>query len=79
MTKAWGSFQTFLKDESGSSPTEYAILIAVVIVVVITAASLLGTRVSSVFVDSQEGQEADGWRRLLVRDRDDALSFTQSK
>ena len=42
-------FASFSRDESGASMTEYAIMIAVIAVVAIAAATALGVRVDAAF------------------------------
>ncbi len=39
----------FFQDESGASAVEYGLLVALIAVVIITAVSLLGSNISSVF------------------------------
>ena len=41
------------KDESGATATEYAVMIAFILLVVIAAVAVLGTKVSSTFVDAE--------------------------
>ena len=40
-------------DESGATATEYAVMIALVLLVVFAAVAALGTKVSSTFVEAQ--------------------------
>ena len=77
MIRAWRSIQTFLKDERGASSTEYAIFIALVIVIGAVTVSFMGDRVSDLFAEGSEGWQSDGWRRVLVPD--EKLSFAQSQ
>jgi pilus assembly protein Flp/PilA len=41
------------RDESGATATEYAVMIALVLLVVIAAVAALGTKVSGTFVDAE--------------------------
>lgn len=43
--RAWD----FLKNEDGPTATEYAVMLALIIVVAVTAISTLGTKVNSTF------------------------------
>ncbi len=43
--------QSFLVEEDGATATEYAVMLALIIIVCIGAISALGTKVSSTFVD----------------------------
>jgi pilus assembly protein Flp/PilA len=43
------SIQHFLSDESGATAIEYALIASLIAVVIITAVSLVGTKVSTVF------------------------------
>jgi len=43
--------QSFLVEEDGATATEYAVILALIIIVCIGAISALGTKVSSTFVD----------------------------
>ncbi len=43
--------KAFLKDEEGATATEYAVMLALIIIVAIGAISALGTKVSSTFAD----------------------------
>ncbi|MBK8267919.1 MAG: Flp family type IVb pilin [Planctomycetes bacterium] len=51
MTRIAQRLAAFLKDESGATATEYAVMLALIIVVCITAVSALGEKTSSMFVD----------------------------
>ncbi len=42
-------FRAFLADESGPTATEYAVMLALIIVVAIAAITALGTNVNSTF------------------------------
>ena len=55
MTELRRLLKTFLRSEAGATATEYAVMIALVIVVVIVAVAALGTKVSSQFVDAEQG------------------------
>ena len=43
--------KAFWKDEEGATATEYAVMLALIIIVAIGAVSALGTKVSSTFAD----------------------------
>ncbi len=43
--------KTFLKDEEGATATEYAVMLALIIVIALGAISALGTKVSDTFAD----------------------------
>ncbi len=43
--------KAFWKDEEGATATEYAVMLALIIVIAIGAISALGTKVSSTFAD----------------------------
>lgn len=43
------SFKAFLRDEEGATATEYAVMLALIIVIALGAISALGTKVSSTF------------------------------
>ena len=43
--------KSFLKDEEGATATEYAVMLALIIVISLAAISALGDKVSTVFVD----------------------------
>ncbi len=45
------SVKAFLRDEDGATATEYAVMLALIIVVALGAISALGDKVSDVFVD----------------------------
>ena len=47
--------KTFWRDEEGATATEYAVMIALVIIVCIGAVSALGDKVSQVFADASVG------------------------
>lgn len=55
MTKIWRYIRAFRDDTSGATATEYAVMIALIILVVFAAVVALGTKVSSTFVDAQQG------------------------
>lgn len=46
--------RSFLKDESGQGMVEYALIIALIAVVVIAVVAALGTSISDVFTGSSE-------------------------
>ncbi len=43
--------KAFWKDEEGATATEYAVMLALIIVIALGAISALGTKVSSTFAD----------------------------
>ena len=43
--------KAFWQDEEGATATEYAVMLALIIIVAIGAISALGTKVSSIFAD----------------------------
>ena len=51
VNRAW----SFLRDEEGATATEYAVMLALIIVIALGAISALGTKVSTTFanVESQ--------------------------
>jgi len=50
MLRLWTAYQTrFMKDEEGASMVEYALLVALIAVVVIAAALFLGTEINDKF------------------------------
>ncbi len=51
MTKITNLCKSFLKDEEGATATEYAVMLALIIVISLAAISALGTKVSDIFVD----------------------------
>jgi pilus assembly protein Flp/PilA len=46
---------SFFADDGGATATEYAVMLAMIIIVCIGAISALGTKVSSTFVDIETG------------------------
>lgn len=55
MYKMVERLKTFWRDEEGATATEYAVMIALVIIVCIGAVSALGDKVSQVFADASVG------------------------
>ncbi len=51
MNKLIPQIRFFLRDEAGATATEYAVMLALIIVVCITAISALGEKTSTMFVD----------------------------
>ncbi|GMQ85572.1 MAG: hypothetical protein BMS9Abin07_1139 [Acidimicrobiia bacterium] len=50
MLRLWTAYQSrFIRDEEGASMVEYALLVALIAVVVIAAALFLGNQISSKF------------------------------
>ncbi len=43
--------QSFIREEEGATATEYAVMLALIIVISLAAISALGTKVSDIFVD----------------------------
>ncbi len=43
--------KAFLRDEDGATATEYAVMLALIIVIALGAISALGTKVSDTFAD----------------------------
>ena len=59
MLRLWTAYQArFVKDEEGASMVEYALLVALIAVVVIAAALFLGTEINDKF--SEVGNTVDG-------------------
>jgi pilus assembly protein Flp/PilA len=58
MKSTWNTLVSFVKDESGPTAVEYAVMLALIIVVCITAVTALGTNTSNTFsyVGSQTGK-----------------------
>ncbi|MBN2561122.1 MAG: Flp family type IVb pilin [Phycisphaerae bacterium] len=51
-----GSYaKEFWDCESGATATEYAVMIALILLVVIAAVAALGTKVSNTFADAERG------------------------
>jgi pilus assembly protein Flp/PilA len=58
MLRLWTAYQSrFMKDEEGASMVEYALLVALIAVVVIAAALFLGTEINDKF--SEVGNTVD--------------------
>ncbi len=55
MTRISRFVKRFLRCEAGATSTEYAVMIAMILLVIIAAVALLGTKVSSTFVDAEGG------------------------
>jgi pilus assembly protein Flp/PilA len=45
------NMKSFLRDEEGATATEYAVMLALIIVIALGAISALGTKVSSTFAN----------------------------
>jgi pilus assembly protein Flp/PilA len=59
MLRLWTAYQSrFLKDEEGASMVEYALLVALIAVVVIAAALFLGTEIGEKFSEVGNTLEA---------------------
>jgi pilus assembly protein Flp/PilA len=52
--------KNFWKDEEGATATEYAVMLALIIVVALGAISALGTRVNQAFTDTEGALETAG-------------------
>ncbi len=55
MSRILDWLRRFGEEESGATATEYAVMIALIVVVAIGAVSVLGTKVSSIFVTAEQG------------------------
>ena len=53
-------FKNFLVNEDGPTATEYAVMLALIIIVALAAISLLGQKVSDVFTGVTSDLEAAG-------------------
>ncbi|QDV90283.1 Flp/Fap pilin component [Phycisphaerae bacterium RAS2] len=51
MNKFFNGLKAFIRDEEGATATEYAVMLALIIVIALGAISALGTKVSSTFAD----------------------------
>jgi pilus assembly protein Flp/PilA len=47
--------KSFLRSEDGPTATEYAVMLALIIVVALAAITLLGTKVSTIFTNVEAG------------------------
>ena len=47
--------KTFLRSEDGPTATEYAVMLALIIIVALAAITLLGTKVKTIFTNVQTG------------------------
>jgi len=47
--------KSFLRSEDGPTATEYAVMLALIIVVALAAITLLGTKVSTIFTNVESG------------------------
>jgi pilus assembly protein Flp/PilA len=52
--------KSFVRDEEGATATEYAVMLALIIVVALGAISALGTRVNQAFTDTSDALDAAG-------------------
>jgi Flp pilus assembly pilin Flp len=50
-----GMISKFLSCEQGATATEYAVMLALVLLVVFVAVAAVGTKVSDMYVDSEQG------------------------
>jgi pilus assembly protein Flp/PilA len=51
MTAVKNRWMRFLRDEDGATATEYAVMLALIIIIALGAISALGTKVSTTFVN----------------------------
>ena len=51
MTALWNRVKSFLVEDEGATATEYAVMLALIIVIALGAISALGTKVSGTFSD----------------------------
>ena len=51
MKAIWNNVKNFIRDEEGATATEYAVMLALIIVIALGAISALGTKVSDTFAD----------------------------
>jgi pilus assembly protein Flp/PilA len=51
MTQLINRVKAFVREEEGATATEYAVMLALIIVIALGAISALGTKVSSTFAD----------------------------
>jgi pilus assembly protein Flp/PilA len=59
VVRSWTAYQSrFLKDEEGASMVEYALLVALIAMVVIAAALFLGTEIGDKFSEVGDTLEA---------------------
>ena len=55
MTRGFRLIRSFWESESGATATEYAVMIALIVLVAIGAVTALGTKVSTMFADADQG------------------------
>lgn len=55
MRTVWRTLISIGREESGAVATEYAVMIALIILVVFAAIAALGTKVSGTFADAEQG------------------------
>lgn len=55
MRDIFRDIKRLLREESGATATEYAVMVALVIIVVIASIAAVGTKVSGMYVDSEQG------------------------
>lgn len=51
MKAVWNRVKSFLVEDEGATATEYAVMLALIIVIALGAISALGTKVSDTFAD----------------------------
>ena len=52
--------KAFLADESGPTATEYAVMLALIVIACLTAIGTLGNRVEEIFTRVNDGMDAQG-------------------
>jgi pilus assembly protein Flp/PilA len=60
MQALWTRAQQFVKSEDGPTATEYAVMLALIVVVALTAIQTLGTSVQGIFTDVNDGIAGGG-------------------
>jgi pilus assembly protein Flp/PilA len=55
MQALWTRARQFVKSEDGPTATEYAVMLALIVVVCLTAIQTLGTSVQGIFTDVNTG------------------------
>jgi pilus assembly protein Flp/PilA len=55
MERAMELLRSFGADESGATATEYAVMLALIVMIALGAIATLGEKVSQVFVDAEQG------------------------
>ncbi len=55
MRDLFRNIKRLLREETGATATEYAVIVALIIIVVIASIAAVGTKVSDMYVDSEQG------------------------